>query len=373
MEDERIRGAVMVIRDLQAAKGSEPPRKPDAAAPPEPARVEARPPEEAFSSVFEGAPTAIALIGPDGRIVRANAALCRLLGCVAQELVGRDPGSLVNPEDAAKEQALLKPLLAGETPSFEMEKRFTLPGKGKGKETKRPVRWSVAAIRGPKGEVTGALAFADEPREKKPEGRDREGQDLLRVVLDALPVGVWITDSEGKVKLANPAGRRIWGDDSSVARFEQGEYKGFWADTGKRIEPDEWGALRVIGSGEAQADRTIEVQRFDGTRKTLVTSAVPYRRADGTVTGAIVLQREVTAAGSPTSGAEGGANEVAVLRALLPLCPACENKRDEPSYWKEVRGYVREHRADLRSASCRECSSRAYDLWSELIDEKTIL
>jgi hypothetical protein len=64
---------------------------------------------------------------------------------------------------------------------------------------------------------------------------------------------------------------------------------------------------------------------------------------------------------------------MAMLRALVPLCPACEKKRDEPTYWKDVRTYVRDHRADLREATCRECSSRAYDLWSELIDEKTIL
>jgi PAS domain S-box-containing protein len=371
--DGRIRGAVMVIREVGAGKAPERPGKPEGAVPPEPPR----PPEEAFAKALENAPTAVALIGPDGRLVRVNNALCRLIGCVPEELVGREPASVVNREDAAKEESLLRDLLGGKTPTYELEKRFTLPGKGKekGKDVGRPVRWAVSAIRGQNGEITGALAFADEVRDKRTADRSREGQDLLRLVLDALPIGVWITDASGRVKLANPAGRKIWSKDESVARFEQGEYKGWWAESGKRIEPDEWGALHAITTGEAQVDKAIEVQRFDGTRRTLLTSAVPYRGGDGNVNGAIVLQQEMPAAAEGSGEKSGGdaTAEMAMLRALVPLCPACEKKRDEPTYWKDVRTYVRDHRADLREATCRECSSRAYDLWSELIDEKTIL
>jgi PAS domain-containing protein len=199
---------------------------------------------------------------------------------------------------------------------------------------------------------------------------------MLRLVLDALPVGVWVTDALGRVKLANPAGRKIWSKDEAVARFEQGEYKGFWVDSGKRIEPDEWGALRAITTGEAQVDKAIQVQRFDGTRRTLLTSAVPTRAGDGTTNGAIVVQQEVpepAPASEPTSEAEaeGAKAPAEALAAIFPLCPSCEKKREDPAYWKQVRTYVREHRAELRGATCHECSSRAYDLWGELIDEKT--
>lgn len=374
-EDGRIRGAVMVIRDaaaLAAAAAKAGPGKSDGVTASEatgsPVAAN-RAPHEAFAKAFENAPAAIGLLGPDGRLARVNAALCRLVGCRPEDLVGREPGSLVPPEDAAREEPLLRGLLAGEAPSYEIEKRFTVGAKGKDKANPRPVRWAVSAIRGPGGEVSGGLAFADELREKRTSDRSR---DLLRLVLDALPVGVWITDAEGKVTLANPAGRRIWGKDEGVARFEPTEYKGFWADSGKRIEPDEWGALHAIGTGEAQVDKAIEVQRFDGSRKTLLTSAVPYRGGDGTVTGAIVVQQELPGNGAGKD-ADAAAAEIKALKALVPLCPACENKREDATYWKDVRTYVRENRASLREATCGECSSRAYDLWSELIDEKTIL
>jgi PAS domain S-box-containing protein len=372
----RTRGAVMTLRDVTDAKTSPAPaRKPDPERPAEPPR----PPEEAFAKVFEDAPVPVALVGTDGRLARANGALCRLLGCVPQELVSRDPGSIVHRDDVAKEAALLEQLLRGQIPSYEIEKRFTLKGREKGKDAPLAVRWSASAVRGAAGEITGALAFAEEVKDKKPESKSaRESQDMLRLVLDAVPVGVWVTDREGRVKMANPAARRIWSKDEAVARFEQGEYKGFWADSGKRIEPDEWGALRAIATGESQVDRAIEVQRFDGTRKTLLTSAVPVRAGDGTTSGAVVVQQELPppreipadTAAAPGDGkdAKAGADTLALI---VPICPSCEKKRDEPAYWKQVRTYVREHRAELREATCRECSSRAYDLWGELIDEKT--
>ena len=365
----RTRGAVMTLRDITDAKpGPTPVRKAETPRPPEPAR----PPEEAFTKVFEEAPAAIALVGTDGRVARANGALCRLLDYLPQELVGRDPASLVHADDLRKEAPLFRQLLRGEVPSYETEKRFAI----KGKDAHLAVRWSACAVRGASGEVTGALAFVDEAKDRKPESRSaRESQDMLRLVLDAVPVGVWVTDKEGRVKLANPAARRIWSKDEAVARFEQGEYKGFWADSGKRIEPDEWGALRAISTGEAQIDKAIQVQRFDGTRKTLLTSAVPVRAGDGTTSGAIVVQQELPEpappAEHPVEEPQDARVQLEALSAIVPICPACEKKRDDTAYWKQVRTYVREHRAELREATCRECSSRAYDLWGELIDEKT--
>jgi PAS domain S-box-containing protein len=367
--DGRTRGAVMILRDITGGK-ADPSLARKTEAPP------LRPPEEAFAKVFEDAPVPIALLATDGRVVRANGPLCRLLGCLPEELVGRDPGKLFPAEEVKKEAPLLRQLVSGEIPSYEVDKRFAIKAKEKGKEGSLLARWSLCAVRSASGEVTGVLAFVDEVKEKKAEGRlARESQDMLRLVLDTIPVGVWVTDTEGRVKLANPAGRRIWSKDEAVARFEQGEYKGFWADSGKRIEPDDWGALRAIATGEPQVDKAIQVQRFDGTRKTLLTSAVPMRAGDGSTSGAIVVQQEVpdaTAAGAGPAGNQDAKEQIEALAAIVPVCPSCEKKREDPAYWKQVRTYVREHRAELRGATCHECSSRAYDLWGELIDEKSV-
>ncbi|OZA14506.1 MAG: hypothetical protein B7X94_00865, partial [Hydrogenophilales bacterium 17-62-8] len=66
----------------------------------------------------------------------------------------------------------------------------------------------------------------------------------LRGVLEALPVGVWLTDASGRFILNNPAGSRIWAGERWVGIERLDEYKGWWHDTGKRIEAHDWALAR---------------------------------------------------------------------------------------------------------------------------------
>ena len=84
---------------------------------------------------------------------------------------------------------------------------------------------------------------------------------MLVAVLDALPLGVWIMDRNGRITHGNPAGRRIWAGARYVRPEQFGEYKGWWADSGKRIAPNEWAAARAI---HAQAARRLGMRRIGG-------------------------------------------------------------------------------------------------------------
>jgi PAS domain S-box-containing protein/diguanylate cyclase (GGDEF)-like protein len=53
---------------------------------------------------FHVAPVAMALISPEGRLVRVNRSLCTLLGFAADELVGRKVQDLTHPADLADEE-----------------------------------------------------------------------------------------------------------------------------------------------------------------------------------------------------------------------------------------------------------------------------
>ncbi|MDH5512040.1 MAG: EAL domain-containing protein, partial [Gammaproteobacteria bacterium] len=117
---------------------------------------------------------------------------------------------------------------------------------------------------------------------------------LLRNVLEALPVGVWITDRAGTIISANPAGRAIWAGARYVGVEQYGEHKGWWADTGKPIATEEWALARAISRGETSVNELIDIQCFDGTRKTILNSAMPIYDADGELEGAIVLNQDIT-------------------------------------------------------------------------------
>lgn len=123
----------------------------------------------------------------------------------------------------------------------------------------------------------------------------REREELLRNVLETLPVGVWLLDREGVITHGNPAGRQIWGEVKFVGMEQYDVYKGWWLTTGKRIKAHEWGAARAIREGRAALDEEIEIQGFDGIRRIILHSAVPLRDQQNEIVGAIVVNEDITA------------------------------------------------------------------------------
>ena len=98
-------------------------------------------------------------------------------------------------------------------------------------------------------ELASHLAEIAIERDRSQEALAR-GMRLLEQVLDHLPVGVWVLDRDGRIMFGNPAGRAIWGGARFVGLEGFGEYRGWWADTGEPIAPEDWAAARAILKGE---------------------------------------------------------------------------------------------------------------------------
>jgi len=122
----------------------------------------------------------------------------------------------------------------------------------------------------------------------------RESEGRLRAVVDNLPVGVWFTDEKGQIVYGNPAGRKIWSGDSDVGPDKFHEYKAWWADTGIALGADDWPVTRAIRNGEASLNEVLNIECFDGTRKTILNSAVPMRDPTGQIIGAVALNEDIT-------------------------------------------------------------------------------
>ncbi|MGQ0749875.1 MAG: sensor domain-containing diguanylate cyclase [Betaproteobacteria bacterium] len=117
--------------------------------------------------------------------------------------------------------------------------------------------------------------------------------DVLRKVIDILPVGVWIVDQAGKIVYGNPAGQRIWGSASQGTNALP-QYKGWWVGSGKRIASEEWAVVRAIRSGDISVNEELEIESADGSRKTILNSALPIPDAEGRVAGAIMVHHDIT-------------------------------------------------------------------------------
>jgi hypothetical protein len=191
---------------------------------------------------------------------------------------------------------------------------------------------------------------------------------LLQQVLEALPVGVWVMDHTGRITHGNPAGRRIWGGARYIGPAHFGEYKGWWADTGQRIAPDEWAASRAITRGETSIDEVVDIECFDGSRKTILNSALPLRDVAGQITGAIIINQDITDRRRSELEREhlvkklqAAMAQVHTLSGLLPICSTCKKIRDDAGRWRSVEAYVEDRSTVQFSHSiCPDCMSRIY-------------
>ena len=80
--------------------------------------------EARFAGAFEHAPVGIALVSPEGRWLKVNHALCDILGYSEGELLNRTFQKITHPDDLVADMALLQRTLAGEIPSYHIEKRY---------------------------------------------------------------------------------------------------------------------------------------------------------------------------------------------------------------------------------------------------------
>ena len=64
------------------------------------------------------------MISEDGRFIRVNRSLCRILGYVEAELLGMTFQEITHPEDLGKDLRYTHQVLAGEIDHYQMEKRY---------------------------------------------------------------------------------------------------------------------------------------------------------------------------------------------------------------------------------------------------------
>ena len=124
--------------------------------------------------------------------------------------------------------------------------------------------------------------------------RQRQGKELLRKVIESMPLGVYLADAEGNIILGNRAGQEIWAGCRYVGVEGYGTYRGWWADSGRPIAAEEWGMARAIRSGENVLNEEIEIECFDGNRKTILHSAVPLAGEDGRRLGGLVVIQDIS-------------------------------------------------------------------------------
>jgi PAS domain S-box-containing protein len=118
----------------------------------------------------------------------------------------------------------------------------------------------------------------------------------LEAVMESLPVGVAITDTQGGNIRSNKAFEQIWGSSrpETVSVSDYTAYKAWWSDTGKLVVPEEWASAQAVQKGESVVGQLLEIRRFDGSRASVINSGAPIFDADGKIAGCAVAIQDIT-------------------------------------------------------------------------------
>ena len=250
--------------------------------------------KEKYRELVELANSSILKIDAQGNIIFFNEFAQRFFGYAEQEVLGRSVMETITPAcgepDKGVSPLIMDDILRDPDSSVAKERECTRKDGGR-----VWVAWTHRVIRDEEGRFVEILLVGHDVTEhRKAEEALAQSEELLRTVLEILPVGVWIIDSGGQIVKGNSAGQQIWKGALYVGPDGYGEYKGWWADTGKRIEAGEWSGGRAVTKGETSLNEVIDIECFDGTRKTIINSAVPIRDDRGTIRGAVVVNQDIT-------------------------------------------------------------------------------
>ncbi|HXM37045.1 MAG TPA: MEDS domain-containing protein [Gemmatimonadales bacterium] len=249
-----------------------------------------------------------------------------------EELFGRSCASLyansrsyldaIHRDDRARVEAAL---LRSRGPGAPFDERYRVV---------RPdgsMRWIRARsfpVPDPTGTIKRLVGVAEDitDRQHAEEGL-QQSERLLRLVLDALPVGVAVMDRAGDIILSNPASQRIWSGSIGTGRERYAESKGWWHATGKRLAPQEWASVRAYVNGETAVNEVLDIEAFDGVRKIIQNSAVPIRGADGRITGAVVVNEDISARTTAERDLSDSYNQMRALTGRLMRAQDDERRR----------------------------------------------
>lgn len=253
------------------------------------AETERQESDDRLAATYEAATIGIAEAGEDGRLLRVNDALCRMLGRSREQLLTMTFLDYTHSDSAEQDAALYARQVSGELSNYVLRKRAV-------KLNGQPLYLDIysSSVRAPDGTFRyGVRVIQDVTLTREMENRVRESERHMRNLLEALPAAVYTTDAEGRITFYNRAAIELSGQTPQLGDLWCVTWKLFNTD-GTRLPHDK--CPMALALKENRTVRGVEAiaERPDGTRVPFAPYPTPLHDADGNLIGAINMLVDIT-------------------------------------------------------------------------------
>jgi len=237
-----------------------------------------------LAAIVENADDAIIAFSPEGVIRSWNRGAETLLGYKPEEMIGKHGFAIVPADRQTRMAACLKRVGQGRTLSH-------YEGQCQRKNGVRAtISINGSPIKSADGEVTAiVLSMHDITDRKRTQERLVESEERFRVIADACPAVLWVTDPHGGLQFVNKAYRKFFGKNIEEVKDDKWQVE---------VHPEDAGAY-VGNFLAAVRDRLpyraeARVRRADGEYRLIGSYGEPRLSASGEFQGHVGLSADIT-------------------------------------------------------------------------------
>ncbi len=242
-----------------------------------------------YTNTFEQAAVGLAHLSIHAVFMKVNKKFVEITGYPENELIGKSINDITFPGDLENDLKNFEKLISGETKNYSLEKRFV--------HKNGSIVWTNitrTAIFNDRGEIKFFFTTIENITERKSLAIELQRQkDLLLGIFDILPVGISILNSKGELISNNKKHAEIWAGSEYRDIDDHKKYKAWRVDNGQEIKSNDWASYKALTEKEFCIGEVLEIQCFDGSRKTILNSAIPLVKDDN-VLAVVVAVEDIT-------------------------------------------------------------------------------
>jgi PAS domain S-box-containing protein len=239
---------------------------------------------EQLTAAFEHAPSGVAVISYDGRLLRVNRALLAMLGRPEEEVVGARWQDIIHPSDLPLGEAAVAQAFE-ETGALDVEVRTQRPD---GKEVR--LRITARAVEGSEDNPARLVAHYEDVTERRERERELDRiRSRLDGLVDAAPDAVVMKDTEGRIVIWNTGAQEMFGLSAQEA---VGRLYPEVVLPPEEVENFHRLNAQVLTGHPIRA--RMKARRSDGSEFLSQVSVAPVRSPEGRAPGTVAIIRDIT-------------------------------------------------------------------------------